>query len=58
MSEKEELERELLHLEEELVSLEASRPAHSISVEMEMKMDALRERIERVKAELGNDPVP
>jgi len=58
MSEKEELERELLHLEEELASLEASRPAHSISVEMEMKMDALRERIERVKAELGDDPVP
>jgi len=52
MSGVKELKKELERLEEELNTLEASRPAHSVSIDMEMKIENLRERIEQIRSTL------
>jgi hypothetical protein len=44
----------LADLKEELEILEASRPAHSPSIDLELRVDEILDEISRLRSQLGN----
>ncbi|MFP4169407.1 MAG: hypothetical protein ACLFPN_01145 [Methanomassiliicoccales archaeon] len=49
MENREQLERRLASLREELDTLERSRPAHSTSPEFEMRIERIMDEIDRIR---------